>query len=196
MLTRIVSLSFGVLLLSLAACVQNEEEAVPSATPLSNLSRSEIVALHQLAERLADEGILKPAVPLYIPAGLEHFPFQADGSPDGSTLVFDRDWNTSPQGEGPVATHLDISQGTGSTLLLEPPFIDLDGVMTSVQTVSDGEIAFYGLALSIGDWSLELGVQWQAPDGNLTDEMRRETERVAKSLVADFYDQGLAGAAE
>lgn len=194
--------SMGLLVLVLLSCGNNEEDTpsalAPTATSISNLHPMEVNELHELAQQLSDEGTLKPAIPLYLPTGLETFPVHAQGSPNGVTLSFVQA-STPDQApsEGPIAVGLDISQGVRSTVIREPPYVDLNGVQASAQSGrNDAESAFYSLSFEWEGRNFLVSVLWSARGGQVTDEMKDETKLLARSLMADARNQGLVRSAD
>jgi hypothetical protein len=180
-----ISAPLLVLLLFMIACNGDSSDTNVS----SNLSQSEIDALHEFADRQPAEGKLTPAIPLYFPAGLEPSQPQATGGPDGMTLVFGAARPLS--GSDPIAISFVLSQGSRGITFREPPFIDLNGIQASEESVSDHTTASYSLSFDLGERSFDLSVGWNAPDGIVTDEMKRETVLLAESIIADARDRGL-----
>jgi hypothetical protein len=155
----------------------------------SNLSQAEIDALHEFADRQPAEGRLTPAIPLYFPAGLDPSQPEASGGPTGITLRF----GAAPPipGRDPVAIILDLSQGSRGITLYEPPFIDLNGIQASEESTNGDTTASHSLQFDFGDRGFYVGIEWEASDGALTDDMKSETKLVALSVIADARDRGL-----
>lgn len=189
----VVSLLLIVLLLSVAACGGSDNIPVESAFPSSNLTQAEVDALHELAEQLDKDGNLKPAMPLYLPAGLERLPSGSGGSRGGSTLVFMEDVAGHNPVGGPTARDLVLAQTGPEAAVIDPgPFIDLNGVRASEQSGrQDDDSFFYALSFRIDDRNFFLDVAWVSPEGGLTDEMKMETAMVAQSVIADARTLGL-----
>ena len=180
------------LLLVSMSCGGDEERHPPSPTPLSNLSSSEIEDLHDLAAQRASEGILEPAMPLHLPAGIARLPFDANGSSDHVNVLFDVGPATPASADLPTAIILHVGQDTSRATVLGDLDVDLGGVLATSQSgTGGGDLAAYVLQFRVGNRNMLVAVTWNAPGGELTPAMKSETELVAKSVIADLHRQGL-----
>lgn len=180
----------GLLVLLFIACGDASESFPATPTPVSNLTPSEIDQLHDTAATLAQDGILEPGVPLYLPANVSTVPSQTDGSPTHANLLFIGD-AVSPAGEGePTAESVDIGQDTGPPVVFSEQTVDLGGILAESQIVPEGDHVSYILQFRSGDRNMLVAIRWAATS-ELTREMRSQTELVANSVVADLQAQGL-----
>jgi hypothetical protein len=183
-----VPLAIGVI----ASCSDDDS----TAPPISNQSLDEIDALHHFADNLAEGGKLIPAMPIYLPAGLT-LPTCLEecgtaATLDGVVIEFSGG-RPDPQATEAVADGMDFAQYREPAYIDQnDPEVDLDGTRATVQIGQQSQdTTFYVLTFRVGDRNFLVSVSWLTPDGTLTEEMKQQTERLAKSIIYDARDRGL-----
>jgi hypothetical protein len=177
----------------------------PSAAPASNLTGEQKARLRELADGIERGGNLRPVLPDYLPRGLDPFPTVLSKFEARVWLVFGSA-RAHDNTTAPVPVELEVTEeldpgapprGCSADPPLEDSALDelgiecvrLDGQVADLEVIEQGEgVVDYVLTFDLRDINTFMVLTWQAgaqPSEEEHAAMRRETLRVAESMISD-----------
>ena len=174
--------------------------------PASNLTGKQKARLNELAESLKREGNLRPALPAYIPQGLDPFPTVLSKFEARAWMVFGSAGKHDNNTTTPIPIELEVDEDLYPGLSplncrADPPLekrelvdlgiecVKVGGQVADLQItgLADAQIV-YAMSFDIGDIDTLVALTWRAdtqPSKETQATMKREILRVAESMLAD-----------